>query len=144
MSSRTAGNRPPPTSTHATPEQSRVGVTKRSSEAMSSGTNSPRRSTIFRISATGSSNPILNEGDSISNGSISQSALQAHQGYKRTGLSSLAQTGMNIEDGGAEEILQNGSSRPFLQTRRRQPSTNTARALLGPRPVERHDSDGSR
>lgn len=142
MSFRTS-NRPPATSIHAPSDQSsRAGVTKRTSDAMSSGTNSPRRSTIFRISA--SLNPASNDLDSTTNSTTAYSPLQAQQGLQRAGTSGLAQTGMSVEDAGREEILQNGSSRPFLQTRRRQPSTNTARAPLGPRPVEAHNSESSR
>ena len=73
--------------------------------------------------------PALTEADDAA----SQGQAQAR---RQPPPSSFAQAGTGTNDQAGAEGTQNGGQKTFLQTRRRQPSSNNPKMLLGPRPID--------
>lgn len=121
----------------ASSDQSKaIDGTKRSQDGDAGSTAPPKRSTRFRIPADMS--PALVDADNAPIPSYAQSQAQVQaqvQGQARRPLPpSFTQLGMSINDQHIADNSQNAAQKPFLQTRRRQPSTSNAKLPLGPRP----------
>ncbi|KAJ9651572.1 serine/threonine protein kinase, CMGC, dual-specificity [Neophaeococcomyces mojaviensis] len=108
----------------ANSDQSRgINITRKAQDGDAGGTAPPKRSTRLRISAAG--NQRLTDVDTA-----------ADSMHARPSPSSFIPPGMNNIDQSGLDNLHNAGAKPYLQTRRRQPSTNNAKLPLGPRPLD--------
>lgn len=110
--------------------------TRRAHDSDAGNTAPPKRSTRFRISAA--MNPTAVDVDSAPDPTHAQSQA------RKPPPSSFGQPGMTNNDQTITDAPQNAGPRPFLQTRRRQPSTNNARLPHGPRPLDLQGSNSHR
>lgn len=140
MSVRASASKVGGTTSATTADQSRmVNGARRGQTAEVGSTTATKRSTRFRISAAMS--PALNEADSATNASHTQAQTETQA--RKPPPSAFSQPGMSNNEQGSTERTANPAPRSFLQTRRRQPSTNNARLPLGPRPVDLQESTRS-
>lgn len=120
---------------HTNADQPReINGTRRGQDVEVGGT-AAKRSTRFRISAA-----VTEPEDTGNTSYASQTQSQAQAQARRPPPSAFTQPGMSNDE---QDTTQNAAPRTFLQTRRRQPSTNTAKLPLGPRPNELQQSTGS-
>lgn len=111
-------------------DQSKVANgTRRSQDGDAGGTALPKRSTRFRISAA--TDPAATDGEDAADLDARHATTQS-QARKLLPIS-FAQPGITNKEHSPVDAAQNAVPRTFLQTRRRQPSTNNARLPLGPR-----------
>lgn len=108
--------------------------TRRAQDGDLGSTAPPKRSTRFRISAA--MNPTMPDLDVTTD--------PAHAQARKAPPSSFAQPGMTNNDQTINDVTQNAGPRSFLQTRRRQPSTNNAKLPHGPRPLDYQGSNNHR
>ncbi|KAK5087088.1 serine/threonine protein kinase, CMGC, dual-specificity [Lithohypha guttulata] len=138
MSFRSSAPKVTGTSMPANSDQSRASNSaRRGQDVDAGGTAPPKRSTRFRISAA--MNPAPTDiDDPATSMHASPAQAQAQAQARKPPPSSFAQPGVSNNEHSGIENSQNAGPRSFLQTRRRQPSTNTAKLPLGPRSIELH------
>lgn len=110
--------------------------TRRAQDVDVGSTAPPKRSTRFRISAAIDA-PMVDV-------DAAPEPMHALAQGRKPPPSSFAQSGTTSNEQISSDATQNAGPRAFLQTRRRQPSTNNARLPHGPRPLDVQGSNSNR